>query len=154
MISQRKVRAYLPVFLWMLLIYLVSTDLGSSRNSSRFIGPLVRWVYPAATDEDIRVVQAVVRKTGHLVEYAILAILMWRGRRVETGRWHRWTWGEFAIVVALCALYAASDEWHQSFVSTRQGSPYDVMIDTVGAMVGMALVQFWIRPTRNPVERR
>ena len=156
-ISQRKLRAYWPVLLWMCLIFLISTDLGSSSNSGRFIGPLVRWIYPTATEQDIRLVQAVVRKSGHLVEYAILALLIWRGRCIEAQQWRRWTWLEFWTVVLVCAVYAASDEWHQSFVPTRQGSPYDVLIDTVGVMLGLASIQLWYarkretaRPTPAP----
>ena len=46
-----------------------------------------------------------------------------------------------AIVLALivCALYAASDEFHQCFSDGRGPSPIDVMIDTVGASIALLL---------------
>jgi VanZ family protein len=39
--------------------------------------------------------------------------------------------------VACCAVYAGSDELHQLFVSSRQASVVDVMIDTCGASAGL-----------------
>ena len=41
----------------------------------------------------------------------------------------------------LAVLYATSDEWHQSFVEGRHGTPTDVLIDTAGVLVAWALVR-------------
>ena len=55
-----------------------------------------------------------------------------------------------AIVAFLIALaYAASDELHQSFVSSRQGSGWDVMIDGVGAFFGVALRVRLVKPSSD-----
>ena len=137
----RRFKVYLPVLLWMTVIFLVSTDLGSSRNTSRFIGPLLRWFKPDVTDETIRRVQAVIRKGGHVTEYAILALLFWRAGRVfrkDKPLMQNWRWREAGWIVLWCALYAISDELHQSFISTRQGNPWDVLLDSAGALVGLA----------------
>jgi VanZ family protein len=42
-------------------------------------------------------------------------------------------------------MYAVSDEWHQTFVPTRVGTPSDVMIDAAGAALGLALAALWWR---------
>ena len=42
---------------------------------------------------------------------------------------------------ALAILYAASDEWHQSFVEGRHGTPTDVLIDTAGVLLAWGLVR-------------
>lgn len=136
----RRFKAYLPVLLWMTVIFVVSTDVGSSRNTSRFIGPILRWLKPDITDGSIRLVQAVVRKTGHLTEYAILALLFWRAGRFfrrQQPLLQNWSWREAAWIILWCALYALSDELHQSFISTRQGNPWDVLLDSAGAFLGL-----------------
>ena len=144
----QRFKVYLPVLLWMAVIFVGSTDLGSSRRTSRFIGPVLRWFKPDVSDETIRAVQAVIRKSGHVAEYAILAMLAWWARRKASGALpllSNWNWRETWLIVAFCALYAVTDELHQTFVSTRQGHPFDVMIDSLGALCGLVLIWFWGR---------
>lgn len=45
----------------------------------------------------------------------------------------------------LSVMYAVSDEWHQTFVPTRVGTPWDVLIDAAGAALGLALAGLWWR---------
>jgi len=146
----QALKAYLPVILWMAVIFTVSTDLGSTRRTSRLIGPVLRWFNPQITDEAIRQVQTVVRKAGHVVGYAVLAGLVWRARRLMLaggGGKLDWDWRDLWFVLAVCALYAVTDEIHQSFVPSRQGSAVDVLIDTLGALCGLLAIwaagRFW-----------
>ncbi len=139
----RWLKAYLPVVLWMSVIFIGSTDLGSSQRTSRIIGPILRWFDPNVSDETIRAVQAVVRKGAHVAVYGALALLAWRGRRVvrnvrllEGG----WSWPEMWGIVGFCALYAATDELHQSFVQSRQGSVWDIGFDSAGATGALLLL--------------
>jgi VanZ family protein len=37
------------------------------------------------------------------------------------------------------AIFAVTDEFHQSFVPSRTASPVDVMIDSCGAMIGLII---------------
>jgi VanZ family protein len=141
LVSIPFMRAYLPVLLWMLVIFVASTNIGSSSNTSRFIGPLLRFFKPDVSDEAIGVAQVIVRKGGHLSEYAILAFLMWRSRRQVLGENFAWDWKEALVIVAVCALYASTDEFHQSFVATRYASPWDALIDTAGAVLGLSFVR-------------
>jgi VanZ family protein len=46
-------------------------------------------------------------------------------------------------------MYAVSDEWHQSFVPTRVGTPWDVLIDAAGAALGLSLAGLWWRWRRS-----
>ena len=52
---------------------------------------------------------------------------------------HKHEYAAQAGTIAIATLYAASDEWHQSFVPSRSASIVDVLIDCVGAMCGA----FW-----------
>jgi VanZ family protein len=69
------------------------------------------------------------RKLAHAAEYAVLGALLVRA----TGR--------SGLAFALGVLYAMSDEWHQTFVSGRMGSPVDVAIDAVGVAFGVFVWQ-------------
>ena len=75
-----------------------------------------------------------VRKTAHATEYAILAFFVF-GAVGETSVKKR-----FFTSQAICTLYAVTDEVHQLFVPGRDGNPTDVLIDSAGAFVMLALL--------------
>jgi VanZ family protein len=79
-------------------------------------------------DSGLETIDLVTRKLVHLLEYALLCFLWWRAfsARFPPGR------AALAAFV-VSALYAVSDEFHQSFVEGRSGSAIDVAIDTTGA---------------------
>ena len=70
-----------------------------------------------------------------MTEYAILSGLLFRALRGPLGGF--WRRAAFALFPAI--LFAATDEWHQSFVATRTASLGDVCIDSLGAVVGILL---------------
>jgi VanZ family protein len=45
-----------------------------------------------------------------------------------------------SIALILCLIYGASDEFHQRFVSGRIPSATDVLIDTLSALIGIAVL--------------
>src|SRR5436190_12908359 len=126
---------WLPVLAWMIFIFIGSTDLLSAEHTSRFIGPFLRWLAPDVSDATIASIQLIVRKCAHLTEYAVLAALLCRAlrQRLQSG----------ALIIA--ALYAALDEFHQSFVSSRTASAWDVLVDWVGALIGVLLFGALVR---------
>ncbi len=127
----------------MTLIFAGSTGALSSQQTSRFIGPILRWFSPDASDETVRAIQYGIRKSGHLTEYAILAALLWRARRKPKLHPHKpWLRSDAIFAIGIAALYAVTDELHQSFQPTRQGSVWDVLIDTLGA--GLGILAIWM----------
>lgn len=143
---------WLPVLLWMVFIFIGSIDLMSAEQTSRFIGPFLRWLAPDVSDATVASVQLVVRKCAHLAEYAILAALLYRALRQNIAR----LWRAASLAFVLAAIYAALDEFHQSFVASRTGSPWDVLLDCIGAVIGLAACQAFIRRTnrKSPIENR
>ncbi len=133
----RAHKHWLPVILWMGFIFGLSTDLGSFEHTSRFIGPFLRWLNPEISAEAVRQVQFIIRKTGHFTEYAILALLVLRALRLSKPERSFLQTAFIALLVA--AAYAATDEFHQSFVPSRGASVYDVLIDASGAFTALAL---------------
>jgi VanZ family protein len=69
----------------------------------------------------------VLRKLAHTAEYAILGGLILRAVRSAPA------------AVLLASAYAVTDEVHQTFVTGRHGSPLDWLLDTAGAIIGVAL---------------
>src|ERR1700682_2023601 len=79
--ARRFVRYWMPAIVWMAIIFLGSTDMLSAEHTSRFLVPFLRWLDPQISLATLNVVQAGVRKLGHLIEYATLAMLLWRALR-------------------------------------------------------------------------
>lgn len=129
---------WLPVLVWMCLIFSASSDRMSFQHSSRLVGPFLHWLFPHLSDESVHAVVMFVRKCAHLTEYAVLALLLWRALRKSAQPGPApWQWSKAGLVLALVALYAASDEFHQAFVPSREASVWDVLLDTTGAAIGL-----------------
>lgn len=124
-----------PPILWMGLISLGSTDGLSADQTSRFIGPLLRWLFPAAAPDTLGLLHEAIRKLGHVAEFAILGLLWYRG--LVWGARGRKTGMAFAAF-ALSVLFAVVDEGHQGFHPTREASVLDVGWDSLGALCGVA----------------
>ena len=74
---------------------------------------------------------------GHLSEYFVLgALTLWAVRRQDRRA--------VLLAMALCALYAASDEFHQAFVPFRTPDPVDWLTDVVGSAAGVSLCLWWM----------
>jgi VanZ family protein len=135
-------RYWLPVLVWMWIIFTASSDRHSYQHSSRIIEPIVRWLFPHVSDDAVHVVVMIARKCAHLTEYAVLALLLGRAlRKPPEPNAPSWRWSEAGFILALVALCAASDEIHQTFVPSRQGCVADVLLDTTGA--ALALLSLW-----------
>ena len=110
---------WLPALMWAAVIFYLSAQAHAPHVSNK----------PG--------VQYVVQKCGHAVEYGILAILISRPLRSS----HRFPLHRaLVLAVILSGTYAASDEWHQSFVPGRSALFSDVVIDTAGAAITMTLL--------------
>ena len=129
---------WLPVLIWLGVIFLGSTDMLSAEHTSRFLVPFLRWIDPQISFTTLNAIQLGIRKLGHLTEYAVLAMLLWRALRSGT-RWQMRMSISFLVAALASAIFAASDEFHQSFVPSRTASPNDVMIDVLGALIGLTI---------------
>jgi VanZ family protein len=112
---------YLPAFLWMVLIFYLSSISGL-KTGVESIG-----------------VEIFIRKIAHLFIYFVLTLLIWRILK------HQWGMSLNKSIVAsffFVLLYAVSDEVHQYFVDDRAGRAVDVLIDSAGSMIGVGWVIF------------
>ena len=81
------------------------------------------------------------RKLIHAATYGTLFLLWWRAFGLHTSP---------LPAVAITLLYAISDEWHQTFVEGRHGSPLDVLVDASGVMIAYGLATRGTRAARRP----
>src|SRR4030095_8797650 len=69
---------WLPVFIWLGVIFAGSTDIFSTEQTSRYLVPFLRWLDPQISLSTMATAHFALRKLGHLTEYAVLAALLWR----------------------------------------------------------------------------
>jgi hypothetical protein len=134
-LSRRGFAKYwLPILLWMVLIYGGSGNLLSAQQTSRFLRPMIHWLFPRLSEAGVIRAVGWIRKGAHVTEYAVLALLIWRARRRPyPAVAHPWSWRDAGWAFGLAAAYAMTDELHQSFVPSRTGSVWDVLLDAGGA---------------------
>lgn len=102
--------------------------------------------------ELINLLEFVLRKAAHMAAFAVLATLAYRAL---AGTWPSLSRGRLLAASLLVAmLYAASDEWHQTFVPTRDGTVKDVAIDTAGATLALLVISYLNRRRSLPPQRQ
>lgn len=123
-IRRRLLLEWLPIGLWAALIFWFSAQ------------PDLRFASQDSLD-------FIVRKSGHMFVFGVLAVLLWHALWSAGLRWSIvWAW-------LGAALYAASDELHQSFTVGRHPSPVDVGIDSAGALIGLVAAVVALRALRR-----
>lgn len=132
---------------WMLVIFgFSSADGETSQSTSDIITEMiVESIYKdynvMATKQQQEiwdVTSFIVRKTGHLGEYAILAALV--TTLLLTYDSFRSNKRLLVGAVIGCSIYAVTDELHQGLVAGRSPRFMDVCIDSIGALCGTLLV--------------
>jgi VanZ family protein len=124
---------WLLVVVWASGILLASSDLFSAAHSGGLLQSLLGNVLPPAVFETVHFL---LRKAGHLTAYGILGALAINAVRGEARDW-RLRWAGYALLIVLAV--ASIDEWHQSHIPSRTGTPVDVGIDLMGAIIAVAL---------------
>lgn len=138
-------RGWLPVAVWAGVITLFSSRWFSGDHTSSMLLPLLSALFPGAAPDHLLQVHAVIRKTAHVVEYLILGGLTMRALRLQGTSLPR----AMPAAVVLGVLFAAVDEWHQTFVPTRVGAAGDVLIDGAGVLAGVLLWRLGAEPRRR-----
>jgi len=135
---------WFAVILWMIVIYSMSTNIGSSENSQSLLSVILHIFHLNISSDQFDQTHFLMRKTGHLSEYAVLGILLWLALSSNDGVLTNKRLKTACITILLSALYASTDEFHQIFVPNRTACVQDVFIDTCGAMLGVVIVWiFW-----------
>jgi VanZ family protein len=140
--TMRKILAWAAVILWMALIFFFSAQAAEQSDQlsigiAEKIAEAVEKVIPG-TGLVAEGMNHFVRKNAHFFVYLVLGALTVNALCTSGVRGLRGV----AAAMAVCVLYAVSDEIHQIFVPGRSGQFTDVLIDSAGAAVGSLIIWF------------
>ena len=136
--SKNKI-SLLLVTLWMIFIFVMSSfDATSSSNQSNFIVDIITSIINI---KDIGLLSLIIRKLAHFIEYFILGVLVIN----FITRYDK----KIIIAILLCIIYATSDEIHQIFVPGRSCQIIDIMIDSLGSIMGIYLYKLITKKCKN-----
>ena len=134
---------WLPPILWMAFLFPLTNDSLTVESTAYISEPIIRWFFPGASNATVEMIHIVIRKTGHFIEYSLLAFLLFRAFRGKsktiTLRW---------ILYAGCIAvgYGALDEFFQTMTPLRSGEVYDWLIDTAGVVAILWIITAKYRP--------
>lgn len=133
----RRKLPWMPVILWMLVIFYLSSQ-SADQSNQLSMGVTVR-IYEAVNillpELEVDVFNHMVRKYAHFFAYMILGILSVNALYLNGIKDRKAILYSFIISF----LYAISDEIHQIFVPGRAGQVMDVLIDSLGGIIGIAI---------------
>ncbi len=142
--------AWIAAILWLIVIAIESSALLSAHNTSRILYPVLHFIFGVDRDR-FEVWHFYIRKTGHVIGYATLSILLFRAWRATLSATtpRKWSGRWAAIAVLGTAFVASLDEWHQSFIPSRTGRWQDVVLDTCAGIGAQIILFIWLTRLRR-----
>jgi VanZ family protein len=120
------------------VVLFMGTGWFGARQTGLWLIPLLKTLAPWATTRDVEGMHMLLRKLGHLTQYAILArtwllgVLAWKRPSIRTASW---------IALLVCVACAFIDEGHQAMLLTRTGSAADAVLDSLGALMMLMMLR-------------
>ena len=145
-------RAWWPAFVWIGLITFESTDYFSSQNTGSLLYTLLTRLFGEINFYEFLIFHHYLRKTGHVVGYGMLGLLLLRGWRSTFGRGQALLWRTALLSWLGTAFVAAMDEWHQSYIPSRTGTWRDAVLDSVAGLVFLLVAYFWLRRPEDSLD--
>jgi VanZ family protein len=120
----------------MVVIFFFSTDSFSGAHTAGLIEGILHFLFPSLSVSQLEFWHGVIRKAGHVTEYAILGFLAWRAFSI-----YPWVGIKSKLFAGVFVLvFALSDEFHQMFVASRSSSLVDVGYDFMGGIIMLMLL--------------
>src|SRR5437016_1660297 len=139
-----RLSAYVPLILWIGVIFFLSSENGSMARTSQFIRPILTFLFPAASDETLQIYHGYIRKAAHFTEYAGLAF--WALRSFTKSFNEIIFKFRYALTLAVVVVIASVDEVNQSFEPSRTSSFRDVLLDVSGGAAMVVVLWLIKRP--------
>lgn len=138
--TQIKIIKIILIIVWMGIVFGFSNQRGTkSSNTSRKVTVAVIQAVSDKTIEEneplIENAEKVIRKLAHYTIYTIGGFLIMNYAYTTSHK----TKEKVFYSIAFGAGYAVTDELHQFFVSGRSARVFDVCIDTLGVITGIAI---------------
>lgn len=145
--NKKELISWLAVVFWLVVIFLFSAQpayksADLSKGLAEIIVKIVKKISPNTTI-NLGVLNHYLRKTAHFFLYLVLGILVMNVLRVVGVRKEK----RFVVALLVCVLSATIDEFHQLFVPGRGGQIKDVVLDSIGALVGISI--YWLRQNKK-----
>jgi len=143
-------KAWLAAGLWLGLIVIESSAVLSSKNTSHFFYPIFHFLFGLSPFQFLNW-HFYLRKSGHVIGYAVMSILFYRAWRVTIAvpGMPRWSLVWSRIAFFMTTLVASLDEWHQSFLPSRTGNVHDILLDSTAAFGGQVLLYLVMKGWRK-----
>jgi VanZ like family len=142
-------RAWWPAAVWIGLITFESTDFFSSEHTGSLLYTLVTRLFGEINFYNFLIFHHYLRKTGHVVGYGMLGLLLLRGWRATFGQGRALLWRTSLLSWLGTAFVAAMDEWHQSYIPSRTGTWKDAVLDSVAGLVFLLVAYLWLRRSKG-----
>lgn len=144
--KKELLKTWIVSLLWLGIIFAESTDQFSAEHTSRLLYPLFHFLFGL---EPLRfeVFHHYLRKTGHFVGYftgSLILFAAWRAT-LQLPQAPRWALRWAGIAFFMTALVASLDEWHQTYIPSRTGTPWDVLLDSSAALTAQIVIFLFIR---------
>lgn len=143
----KKTISIISLVLWMIVIFSFSSaDANKSTGTSDKVITTMIEIKDKITDQETPISEKeiivknsifYVRKIAHITEYLILGFLMFNLLK-------QYSVTNIYYAIILCVLYSCTDEFHQLFINGRSGSFRDVLIDTIGILLGTYLYKILV----------
>jgi VanZ family protein len=138
--------AWLPVAAGILLIMMESTEFFGSDHTSHPLRWLWQLIFGPVSSAGWETIHRLMRKTGHFAGYGLIGLAWLRAWWMTLPRSNFLTDASLALLGT--AIVASCDEWHQTFLPNRTGSPWDVLLDCCGALALQLAVYIYLRLLR------
>lgn len=134
---------------WTLAIFMFSSPSFSANNTGGILETLLAWGGFSVSQESVELIHLLIRKGAHLTVYGLLSVLWsWALHTADSP----WRLRDMFKVLIICGLVASLDEYHQSGLDSRTGSPVDVCIDLIGASLMQLIWGLSLLQTRQKVK--
>lgn len=139
MIKYKKMISWILLIGWMSFIFFMSHQPGEvSSSQSDLVLKIFRFIGIELNDYFGEIATFIVRKAAHFSEYFILFLLSYNVFRCyEKNKKYS------VYLILFVAIYAITDEFHQSFIPGRGPALRDVLIDTSGGLFGYIVIRFF-----------
>jgi len=142
-------RAWWPAIVWVIIIAFESTDFFSAEHTGSMLYSLLTRFFGNIDFYKFLIFHHYLRKTGHVIGYGMLSLLMLRGWRMTFGRIDTRLLRAALLSWLGTAAVAALDEWHQSYIPSRTGTVWDVLLDSLAGVAFLVIAYFWLRRTEQ-----
>lgn len=144
--ARHAIDVWWPVAVSIAVIAMESQEFMGANHTSPFLRPIWQAIFGNVSDARWEILHHYIRKSGHFVGYGLVGLAWLRAwwMTLPLSRFRT----DAALAMLGTATMASLDEWHQAFLPNRTSSPWDVLLDCMGALVLQTLVYVFVRITR------